>query len=95
MVPLRAPVSWVSCSNPPVAFICSVTPACGLTYVYGTAVTYSNQAGGGPPYDYTPSPVGGYDPNVTGVRINPAGAFSAASGGNNATFSVLFKVRVK
>jgi hypothetical protein len=85
-----------ACSNPPVAFTCSATPVCGLTYNYAADVTYSNQPGGGPPYTYTPSPdADGYDANVTGVRIAPTGPFSAASGGNNASFSLLFKVKVK
>lgn len=85
-----------TCSNPPVAFTCSSTPPCGLSYAYGTDVTYSNQAGGGAPYSYPPSPdANGFDANVTGVRINPTGAFNGASGGNNSTFSLIFKVKVK
>ncbi len=85
-----------SCSNPPVAFICSSTPPCGLTYAYGSSVTYSNQAGGGAPYAYTPAPDAyGFDPKITGVRGNPSGWFSGVSGGNNSTFSLMFKVKVK
>ncbi len=84
------------CSNPPVAFACSSTPSCGLSYSYGNDVTYSNQAGGGAPYSYLPSPdANGFDANVTGVRINPTGSFNGASGGNNSTFSLIFKVKVK
>ncbi len=86
-----------SCSNPPVALTsCSATPPCGLTLTYGTDVTFSSQAGGGAPYSYPPSPdANGFDANVTGVRINPQGILNAASGGNNASFSVTFKVQIK
>jgi len=86
-----------SCSNPPVALTsCSATPPCGLTLTYGTDVTFSNQVGGGAPYSYTPSPDGsGFDNSVTGVRINPQGILNAASGGNNASFSLTFKVKIK
>jgi uncharacterized repeat protein (TIGR01451 family) len=85
-----------TCSNPPVAFLCSVTPPCGLTHSYAAAVTYSNQAGGGAPYTYPPVPdADGFDANVTGVRSNPTGWLNGASGGNSATFSLQFKVRVK
>jgi uncharacterized repeat protein (TIGR01451 family) len=84
------------CNNPPVAFSCSVTPACGLTYNYAADVTYSNHPGGVGPYDYmTLSPdANGYDAAVTGVRINPKGILPGAAGGNP-SFSVFFKVRVK
>jgi len=85
-----------SCSNPPVAFICSATPPCGLTYAYGTAVTFSNQAGGGAPYGYTPAPdADGYDANVTGLRVNPSGSLAGASGGNNTEMTLRFRVRLK
>jgi hypothetical protein len=84
------------CSNPAVVFTCSGTPPCGLSYTYGTNVTFSNQAGGGPPYTYTPTPdADGFDAAVTGVRINPTGVFSGESGGNNSSFSLVFKVKVK
>src|SRR5574341_792780 len=85
-----------ACSNPPVAFACSGTPPCGLAYDYATDVTYSNQAGGGAPYTYTPSPdADGFDAAVTGMRINPTGTMSGASGGNNSSFSLMFKAKVK
>ena len=47
----------------------------GLTYSYAGDVTFSNQPGGGPPYSYSPTPNAlGYDPLVTGFRINPGWA---------------------
>lgn len=84
------------CSDPPVGFSCSALPACGLAYTYATDVTYSNQVGGGPPYTYAVLPDGaGYDPEVTGVRINPSGIFNGASGGNNPSFNITLKMKVK
>lgn len=85
-----------TCSSPPLAFTCSTTPPCGLTYSYGTAVSYTNLAGGAAPYAYNPVPdVNGFDASVTGVQINPSGQLNGAAGGNNASFSLLFKVRVQ
>ena len=83
--------------NPPITYSCSATPPCGLTFNAATDVSYSYQAGGGPPYVYPPTSAdaAGFDPNVKQVRINPKGAFSAASGGNNATVNLLFKVKIK
>ena len=71
-----------------VTFSCSAAPACGLTWNYATNVTYSNQAGGGPPFTYTPST--GYDPNIKGVQIIPTGVLN----GGNANFTVTYKVQV-
>lgn len=82
----------VICGN--VTWTCSA--ACGLTYVYATNVAYSNLFGGGPPYNYVPSPdITGYDANVTGVRINPTGIFSGASIAGNPWFSLLLKMKIK
>ena len=81
------------CSNPPVAFTCSTSPACGLT---SPTVTYTNQPGGSGPYTYTPVPnANGYDPNVTGISITPGGTFSGTSGLPNPYFTVTFKVMIK
>lgn len=85
-----------SCSNPPIAWACSAAPACGLTYSYATAVTYSNAVGGGAPFTYTSVPdAAGYDSAVTGVRINPAGVFNGVSGGGNPSFSLSLKMKIK
>lgn len=84
------------CSNPPVVFSCSTVPACGLTYSYATAVTYSIAAGGGAPFTYTPVPdAAGYDSAVTGVQIIPAGIFNGVSGGSNPSFSLSLKMKIK
>jgi uncharacterized repeat protein (TIGR01451 family) len=84
------------CSNPPVTFTCSTTPACGLTYAYATAVAYTNQPGGVGPYNYTPAPdADGFDSAVTGFSVNPAGAFSGVGGPPYSQFTVEFKVKIK
>jgi uncharacterized repeat protein (TIGR01451 family) len=84
------------CSNPPVVFTCSGVPPCGLTFSYAAAVTYTNRAGGVGPYDYTPVPdAGGYDPAVTGFRVNPAGAFSGSTGPPHPQFTIQFRAKVK
>jgi uncharacterized repeat protein (TIGR01451 family) len=68
----------------------------GLTFTYANDVRYSNQPGGGPPYTYTPSPdANGFDPNITGVRIAPAGAMNGAVNANVPSFTVRFVVRVR
>ncbi len=86
------------CNTSPVVFSCSAAPACGLTYTTAN-VTYSNQAGGGAPFTYTPVPdAAGYDsavPGVTGVKISPAGVFNAVSGGSNPWFSLALKMKIK
>jgi uncharacterized repeat protein (TIGR01451 family) len=84
------------CSNPPVAFTCSAVPACGLTYNYAAAVTYTNQPGGAGPYNYTPVPdASGFDAAVTGFRVNPAGAFNGVGGPPYSQFTLQFRVKIK
>jgi uncharacterized repeat protein (TIGR01451 family) len=78
----------------PVLFTNGTTPS-GLSYNYATAVTYSNQPGGGPPFNYVPTPdANGFDAAVTGFRVAPTGSMSAASGGNNPSFTLRFRVRL-
>ena len=68
----------------------------GLTFNYATNVTFSNQPGGAPPYTYTPVANGnGVDPNVTALRIAPSGAMAGAASGNDPSFSVEFRIRVR
>lgn len=70
--------------------------ASGLSYSYATDVTYSNQPGGGGPYNYSPTPdPQGFDAAVTGYRVNPSGPVNAASGGSFPSFSILLTVRVR
>ena len=68
----------------------------GLGYNYATDVTFSNQPGGGPPYNYVPVPdAQGFDPNVTGLRVNPSGLMNAAGPGGNPSFNIRLQVRVE
>ncbi len=79
----------------PIVMVDGSTPS-GLTPLnYGADVTFSNQVGGGPPFNYTPTPdVNGVDGSVTGVRINPQGAMAPAVGGNTPSFTIRLQVRV-
>jgi hypothetical protein len=70
--------------------------ASGLTFDHATHVTFSNQPGGAPPYTYVPVANGdGVDPAVTALRVAPSGAMAGAAGGNEPSFSVEFRVRVR
>jgi len=72
------------------------TVASGLSWSYATDVTFSNQPGGGPPYNYTPVPdVQGFDPAVTGYRINPSGSMNGATAGNVPGFNLQVRVRIQ
>ncbi len=82
-------------SGDPVVFIDGPTPS-GLSYSYPADVTFSSQPGGGAPFTYVPTPdADGFDPAITGVRINPGGSFAASSLGNNPSFRILLRVRVE
>lgn len=82
-------------SGDPVIFADGPTPS-GLSYNFATDVTFSNQAGGGPPYSYVPTPdADGFDAAVTGIRIAPTGTLSAASGGGSPSFIVTLRVRIE
>ena len=81
------------CSNPPVLFFCN---SCGLSYTYATDVSYSSQIGGGAPYTHVAvADAAGYDPNITGIKINPSGAFYGQSGGVQHNFSLALKMKIK
>ena len=50
----------------------------------------------GTDWDYEPVPDGdGYDANVTHIRVNPKGTFSASDGINHPSFILRFQVRIK
>lgn len=82
-------------SGDPIVFT-DGTVASGLTYDFASDVIFSNQPGGGAPFDYTPiRDAQGYDSAVTGYRINPTGSMNAAMGGSFPTFNILLTVRVQ
>jgi len=79
----------------PIVFIDGTTPS-GLTYTYATDVTFSSQVGGGPPYNHPPSPDGqGFDPAITGYRINLGGAMNPTVGSNTPSFNIRLQVRIE
>ena len=79
----------------PISFTDGAT-ASGLSFNYASDVTFSSQPGGGAPYDHVPSPdTDGFDPAITGYRIAPRGTMTAASAGNNPSFSVTLRVRIE
>jgi uncharacterized repeat protein (TIGR01451 family) len=92
---LAAGAELVVAGGPAVQFTDGPVPS-GLGFDFATDVTFSSQPGGGAPYNYTPVANGnGVDPAVTGLRIAPSGAMAAASGANEPSFSVEFRVRVR
>jgi hypothetical protein len=83
----------------PVGFSDGAVPS-GLIYAFGglsnvfDSVSFSND--NGVTYNYVPVPdADGFDTAVTNVRISLSGTFNGASGGNNPSFSLVFRVRVK
>jgi trimeric autotransporter adhesin len=82
-------IMYVDTAGSAVTFTCG---GCGLTdpWTYANAVSYSYQPGGGPPYVYPPTTIG-YDPLVKGVRITPSGTLN----GGGASFTVIFKMKIK
>lgn len=79
----------------PIVFVDGATPS-GLTYSYAGSVSFSNQAGGGPPFNYVPvAGAAGFDPAVTGFQISFSGTMSAAGGGNSPDLDLLFQLRVQ
>ncbi len=82
-------------SGDPIRFVDGAVPS-GLAFSYATDVTFSNQVGGGPPFDYVPVDAGaGFDPAVTAIRVQPTGTMSGAAGGANPSFQLVLQVRVR
>jgi uncharacterized repeat protein (TIGR01451 family) len=82
-------------SGDPISFLDGPS-ASGLAYNYASDVLFSNQPGGGAPYNYTPSPdAQGFDPAVTGYRVNPTGTMNAASGVSVPSFNLQIRVRIE
>jgi uncharacterized repeat protein (TIGR01451 family) len=88
-------------SGSPVQFIDGATVS-GLTYTFTSLASttddmeFSNDDGAS--YTYDPGPdadADGFNAAVTHFRVKLKGVFNAASGGNNPSFEVKFKVRVE
>ena len=82
-------------SGDPVVFVDGPVTS-GLGFSFAADVSFSNQPGGGAPYNYVPVPdADGFDPAVTGLRVAPTGAMNGAVGSNVPSFNVEFRVRVQ
>jgi len=93
-VPAETELFVDSSGGDPVVFVDGPL-ASGLTYVYASSVSYSNQPGGVAPFNYAPVPnAGGFDPAVTGLRITFTGTMDAAAGGGSPSFNILLQLRV-
>lgn len=57
-----------------------------------TMVSFSSQPSGGAPYGYTP--IAGFDGNVRGIRVVPAGTMTAATSTTQPSFTIRFRGRV-
>lgn len=92
-IPPNASIYVATTSGNPVVFVNGTTPS-GLAFNYAANVSYSSVGASGP-WTYTPVPdAAGFDAAVRAVRIAPTGVMSAASGGNNPSFTVQFQVRI-
>jgi uncharacterized repeat protein (TIGR01451 family) len=93
-VPANSQLYVSTASGNPVVFA-DGAPSSGLGFNYAANVTYSNQPGGGAPYNYTPVPdANGCDATVTGLRVAPTGMMNGATLAGNPSFTVRFRVRV-
>ncbi len=58
-----------------------------------TMASFSEQPSGTAPYGYAPDTTG-FDPNVTGLIINPSGTLAASNGSNDPSFTISFEARL-
>lgn len=66
-----------------------------LSLNFSTGVRFSNQPGGGAPFDYVPTPdADGFDATVTGVEIALTGAMAGDAGGGPPAFTIRLLARV-
>ena len=78
----------------PIEFV-DGSPPSGLTYDFSADVSFSNQAGGGPPFSYVPVPdAQGFDAAVTGISINPAGSIAGNTGSGAPEFEIRYRLRI-
>jgi parallel beta-helix repeat protein len=87
-------------SGSPVDFSDGAVPS-GLSYTFTSIGDLNDDVEfsiDGTNYDYNPGPDAdpdSFNSNVTHMRVNPKGVFNGASGGNNPSFELKFKVRVE
>jgi hypothetical protein len=92
-VPATTAMYVSTSAGAPVLFDNGSTPS-GLSFNYAGHVSYSSTGVNGP-WTHVPVPdANGFDAAVRAVRIAPTGLMSGASGGNNPSFTVRFRIRV-
>ena len=95
ILPPEASLYVDSSSGDPIVFL-DGTPGSGLSFDFSTAVSFSNQPGGGAPFTYTPTPdAQGFDSTVTGFSIAPGGALAGNAGGGSPSFTLRYRMRVE
>ncbi len=77
----------------PVTFTEGATPSGLDPFNLATMFSYSAQAGGIAPYDYTLS--GAFDGVVTGILIEPEGVMNASDGTNHPSFTITYRMRIE
>jgi uncharacterized repeat protein (TIGR01451 family) len=94
-LPLNTALFVSTLSGDPITFS-NGSPPSGLSYDFATNVTFSDQVGGGAPFNHPPAPDGqGYDAAITGYRIAPTGAMDGDSGSGLPSFTVVFRLRIE
>lgn len=87
------PVAGALQTTFPVTFAEGAT-ASGLdTFNAATMVSCSEESGGVAPYSYNPT--GTFDPDVTGILIEPEGAMAASDGTNHPSFTITYRMQIK
>ena len=82
-------------SGDPITLIQGAPPS-GLGFSFATDVSFSEAVGGGPPYNYNPTPNGqGVDPRVTGFLVEPTGTMNGDTGAGPPSFSIVFRVLIE
>ncbi|HNP37461.1 MAG TPA: hypothetical protein PKK10_16560 [Woeseiaceae bacterium] len=94
IIPPETTLYVATMSGDPIVFV-DGSVASGFSFDFTSDVAFSNQPGGGGPYNYLPVPdAAGYDSSVTGFSITPGGTFNAAIGGNFPQFTIELQVRI-
>ncbi|MEM7613059.1 MAG: hypothetical protein AAF270_15345 [Pseudomonadota bacterium] len=68
----------------------------GVSFSYATSVSFTEQSGGAPPFNYTPTPdADGFDASITGIQIQLEGAMAGDTGSGSPSFTLSMQVRVE
>lgn len=96
-VPENTALFVSTASGDPIVFVEGTPPSgLGILYDYAVDVSFSNQVGGGAPFIYIPVPdIQGFDPLVTGYRIELTGSMNGSSVAGDPSFDIVFRVRIE